>query len=97
MKLDKLKAYTISTEGVVSVLMPKNRRTFQLAEVQRVVEGYIEVVDLNDDYIMILNEDGKRDKEWNIIATQLAHSCGSIYPQDFICGNVVVCPSRMLP
>ena len=38
---------------------PENGTDFQLAELQRIVGGYIEIVPTTDGRVMVLNEEGK--------------------------------------
>lgn len=96
MELNCNQSYHITVDGIVSAVMPKNKKDFKLAEAQKLVEGYIEVVHLTDEMIMIVNEEGKFSKAVNAVATVIAHQSGALYAGDYICGNVVVCPSKML-
>lgn len=97
MKLYPDKAYIITVEGSVTETSPLNGKTFELEEVQSKVEGYIEIVYLSDEQIMIVNEYGKFEKKYNQIATAVAQLHGAITSRDYISGNVVICPSPMLP
>lgn len=62
MELLPARAYLITEKCGVSQIKPKNGRDFELEEAQRYVDGYIEVVRLTDDQIMIINEEGKFTK-----------------------------------
>jgi len=63
---------------------------FQLADYQKAVGGYIEVVWLNNGDLMIVDEEGKlKDKEMNVKASVLY---GSSY--DVIVGDVIVCTRK---
>lgn len=97
MELQPAKAYLITVGGDINEISPENGKTFELKEAQAHVEGYIEIVHLNKDQIMIVNEDGKFDKEYNVIATGIADLHKALWSGDYICGNVVICPSPMLP
>ena len=97
MKKRLVKALKITIEGEMHEISPKNGKTFELKEVQDYVEGYIEIVHLNKDLIMIINEEGKFNKGFNVTATQIAYQYNAIRDGDYICGDVVVCPSRRLP
>lgn len=97
MELKENTAYHITVQGEIAEIAPKNGRDFQLEEAQSLVEGYIEVLFLNSDWIMIINEDGKFSKEYNQKATQIAHSWQAIRWNDYICGDVIVCLSKQLP
>lgn len=97
MELMPDKAYHITVEGRIDEISPNNGKAFQLEEVQKRVEGFIEIVYLSKDRIMIVNEEGKFDKEQNVIATGIANLFHALWRGDYICGDVVVCPSLMLP
>ena len=77
---------------------PKNGTDFKLDEAQSLVDGNIEVIDIRDgsDFIMIINDDGKFTKEPNLVATSIARKTKSIFPNDYICGDVVLCHTSML-
>lgn len=87
----------VTPESRIIDCYPENGNTFTLKEAQRAVGGYIEIVRLDDDMIMILNEDGKYGLPINEIATSIAHSHKAIRPDDYICGDVVICQTEMLP
>ena len=89
-------AYIISESGDVSEIKPKNGTDFSLEEAQQVVDGHIEVVNLNDKQIMIVNEDGKFTKDINQLATAIARANRALFNYDFISGDVILCPSEML-
>ena len=97
MELIPHKAYHITVEGRVEEISPNDGKAFQLEEVQKRVEGYIEIVYLSKNQIMIVNEEGKFDREQNVIATEIANAHRALWVGDYICGNVVICPSSMLP
>lgn len=89
-------AYHITEKFGVSQIAPKNGKDFELDEAQRYVDGYIEIVQLTDDQIMIVNEDGKITKGCNLIASAIAHLHRAIGQRDYIAGDVIICPSKML-
>lgn len=96
MELLPTNAYLITEKSGVSQVTPKSGREFRLEEIQRYVGGYIEVVRLTDDQIMIVNEEGKFTKGYNQIATAIAHLHQAISQRDYIAGDAVICPSKML-
>ncbi|MDR1339393.1 MAG: DUF3846 domain-containing protein [Prevotellaceae bacterium] len=60
------------TNGETQSVTPKNRKYFQLKELQRIVGGYVENIYLNDGTIMVINEEGKRENlSLNIEATSI--------------------------
>ena len=84
----------IKTNGEVVNVEPKNGTDFKLAELQKIVGGYIEVVYLSDTQIMIVNEEGKlNDLDFNSSATLAVRMAGI---DDVIVGDVLVCPSEMV-
>lgn len=89
-------AYLITEKYEVSQIEPKNGNDFGLEELQKFIDGYIEIVWLNDEQIMIVNEEGKFTKGCNQIATAIAHLHRAIGQHDYIAGDVVLCPSTML-
>ena len=56
MELLPEKAYHIAVDGTIIEITPANGETFELQEAQKYVEGYIEIVYLNDRQIMVVNE-----------------------------------------
>lgn len=96
MELTPTKAYHVDVDGVIVEISPNNGKGFTLEEAQKSVDGYIEVVRLSDTQIMIVNEEGKFTKEYNPFATAIAELHHALLPGDYICGNVLVCPSSML-
>ena len=94
----------ITPEGVITPLLPKNKKFYTLEELQEAVEGYIEIVPIGKypfhgrdvQWVMVLNEEGKlKSKEVNSIATFIYRK---YIPEndDFIVGTVLVCPSIMV-
>lgn len=91
------KAYHVPVDGRIVEIFPENGKTFELEEVQSKVDGYIEVIRLTDEQIMIVNEEGKFCKEYNALATGIADIHHALRAGDYICGDIVICPSAMLP
>lgn len=96
MELIPEKAYIISESGDVREIKPENGTDFSLEEAQQAVDGYIEVVYLNDKQIMIVNEEGKFTKKCNQVATAIARLNRALFNFDYISGDVILCPSEML-
>lgn len=71
-------AHIIKTDGTIIEVQPKNGTDFQLEELQAVVEGYIQIVRLDNDKVMVVNEEGKFQCEWNGAATTIAKAYGAI-------------------
>lgn len=91
-----MKGLLITPEASVTEFVPANGRDFTLEELQKGVEGYIEIIDLSDKTIMVVNEDGKGRLYPNMMATVIAKGCRAILPHDYIAGNAVLCASDMV-
>ena len=62
-----------------------------LKEMQEFVGGYIEVVYLNKESMMIIDEEGKiKEKPINQEATDIAHEHEAIYNTDYIAGDAMI-------
>lgn len=86
------------TNGEVIEVSPKNGKTFELEELQAIVEHkvddvsyhYIEIINLRDGRLMVLNEEGK------LIGAPMNNNATDIFVQSFgvfdiVVGNVLVC------
>ena len=74
---------------------PKNGRLFELDELQGIVDGYIEIIRLNDGRMIIADEDGKsKCKAVNIPATNIMRR--DHYTTDYIVGTAIVCDADMV-
>ena len=91
-----MKGLLITPEASVTEFVPANGRDFTLEELQKGVEGCIEIIDLTDKTIMVVNEDGKGRLYPNMMATAIAKGCRAIFPHDYIAGNAVLCASDMV-
>jgi hypothetical protein len=86
-------AIVIKTDGTKDALQPKNNKVFTLEELKSVVGGYIEIVPLTEDYLMVINEEGKLlNLPINVIATRVYRA--SRNTDDFIVGNVLICSNK---
>lgn len=81
------------TDGTIKDITPKNNIDFKLEELKEYIEGFLEVIYLKDtENIMIIDEEGKiKDLPFNKEATIIAMKNNSIYPNDYITGNAIVC------
>ena len=81
---------------VIDNFEPKNGKHFSLSELQAIVSGFIEIVYLKDDRLMIVNEEGKLN------GLAINHAATSIfldsfpYSFDVIVGDVLVCDSKQV-
>ena len=70
-------------------VVPANGTDFTLEEAQKLVEGYVELVRLDDENILLVNEDGLLKRlPLNTAASKVADG----YP---LVGNVVLCNTSM--
>jgi hypothetical protein len=54
-------------------------------------DSSIEIIVLNDGTFMMIDENGKsRNSDLNEIATQIAHEKNSIFPSDYIVGDILL-------
>jgi hypothetical protein len=84
-------ATLITTDGTASTVTPLNGTDFSLEELKSFVHGYIELVYLNDGKLMVINENGKYEGEYNLIATDVAHRHHAIESSDYIAGDALIC------
>lgn len=83
------------TNGEIIETEPKNGIDFSLEELQGVVGGYVEIVYLSKELIMVLNEEGKiSELPFNELATELYQDSISIH--DYIVGDVLVCDKKQV-
>lgn len=88
-------AKVITAAGDIREVQPKNGKFFELEELQKVVEGYIEIIDLGNDQLMVVNEEGKlEDLPYNFFATQMYQRSTSAL--DYIAGNALVCSNNQI-
>lgn len=91
-----VQALHIKEDGTINQIVPKNGTDFSLEELQGYVDGKIEIVDLRNGDILVVNEEGKFTKGMNCFATFVGHSTKSLFTNDYIAGDVVMCPSEMV-
>lgn len=88
-------AKIIYTDKEAEDYTPKNGRTFELDELQGIVDGWIEIVRLKDGRIIVIDEEGKsKNKAVNIPATNILRR--DHYTTDYIVGTAIVCDADMI-
>ncbi len=88
-------AKIIYTDKEAEDYTPKNGKTFELDELQGIVDGNFEIVRLRDGRIIIVDEDGKsKDKAVNIPATNILRR--DHFTTDYIVGTAIVCDADMV-
>lgn len=85
-----MKAQIIKTTGEVWEIEPKNKTDFSLEELQEIVGGYIEIVQLGNRKVMVANEDGV------YLELPLNRKASNIYQRNLIVGDVVICSSNQI-
>lgn len=91
-----MKGIVLKQDGDAAEATPKNGKDFRLDELQRIVDGYIEVIQLTPKVIMVINENGKFFCQENAHATVIAKVLGAIAPNDYICGDALLCGAEMV-
>jgi len=79
------------TPSETRAVKPKGKK-WQLEELQSLVEGYIQIINLGHGRVAVVNEEGKlRRLPFNEQATFIYRaSTGSV---DYLCGNVLITPN----
>lgn len=79
----------LKADTTVEAIRPDNGTDFSLKELQGYVGGYIEIVRLPNNYILVVDEEGElKQKKLNKKASELAGQP--------IVGDVVLCKSKMV-
>lgn len=96
-----MSAYILKPNGERIDVVPRarggelNPSTFSLTEMQDIVGGYIQIVNLTDEVFMVVDEEGKfKDYDYNQKATEMVQKCFNT--RDYIVGTVLVCSSDMI-
>ncbi|MFT0323828.1 hypothetical protein ACMSD8_07330 [Bacteroides thetaiotaomicron] len=66
-------ATLIKTDGSKLEIQPQNGLGFQLDELQKFVDGYIDIINLHNGDILVINDNGKDVLDSNETATEIAH------------------------
>lgn len=89
LKKTKTSAMLIKADTTVEAITPKESECFSLKELQDYVGGYIEILNLENDYILVVDEEGRlKNKKLNKKASEFAGQP--------IVGDVVLCKSNMV-
>jgi hypothetical protein len=79
-----MQAQWIKATGEITLVTPAEGKEFSLAELQKYVGGYIEIVRLEGGAYMVVNEEG-------LIIGLRVNACASALAHHHIVGDVVVC------
>lgn len=83
-------ATLIKTNGEEIKVQPGNGSDFSLKELQELVNGYIQVLQINDKTYMVVDEEGKiKNKPLNEKATKMVREI--LLTVDYIVGDVLIC------
>ena len=75
---------------------PKNGEKFTLEELQTFVDGYIQILYINNGWLMVVNEEGKlQGLPINDTATWL-YNQNLVFGFDYICGDVLICHPQLI-
>ena len=88
-----MKGRILYVDGREEFIEPKNGTDFSLEELKTIVGGYIEIVPLGDERIMVVNEEGRLlNLPHNYTASRITSVLGIVD----IVGNVLVCHTSMV-
>ena len=94
-----MKAKLLKASGEVMEIEPKNGTDFKLDELYKHLKcSLVEVINLNQDDIMVVDEEGKwaSNNVINVNATRLAQENQAIIFWDYIVGDAIVCNRKMI-
>lgn len=95
-ELIKTESHVLKTDGTVEKVTPEDGKHFSLKELQAIVGGYIEILRLSNDVIMVLNEEGKlKGLPFNPNANKIYKDYFNI-GNDYLVGNVLLCHPKMV-
>lgn len=93
--MEKKTAQLIKMTGEILTISPKNGRDFKLAELQKYVDGIIDIVNIPDsEYIYVVNDEGMLCKEYNLIAS--LHCSAKYGCSCSLWGDVIYCHTKMV-
>ena len=82
-------AQIIKTTGEVEEVKPYKGKIFTLGQLQEIVGGYIEILHLPDNKLMVVNEEGR------LKGLPLNHKASILY-NNLIVGDVLVCEFKQI-
>ena len=94
-----MKAKLLKVSGEVMEIEPKNGTDFKLDELYEHLQcSLVEVINLNQDDIMVVDEEGKwaSNNVINVNATVLAQENRAIVFWDYVVGDAIVCNRKMI-
>lgn len=83
-------AVIYKANGERETVFPDNGKDFKLEQLQKIVGGYIDMLGVGGDEIMVFNDEGKlMELPFNREATEIYRK--AFQTDDFIVGDVLVC------
>lgn len=83
-----MQSVIIMADGLLKKVDPANGKDFSLEELNEIVDGYIEILHI-EDKLLVCNEEGKlQNLQYNATATRLINAAGI---KDYIVGNALFC------
>ena len=92
--MDLSKTIIINTDNSITEITPNKDNLFSLEELQKIVGGYIEMVFLPNNFVLVVNEEGKLNQLPINIKASLIMKEFNI--NDFIVGNALYCSLNQL-
>ena len=93
-------AILLRADGTQEPVMPANGKHFKLAELQKLVQGYVEVVNMPGVLILVVNDDGKGVLPVNQQASNVwyhAYEGQDVdFAGDYIAGDAVLMHTSMM-
>lgn len=87
----------IHPDGKYEEYLPEDGELFTLAEMQKAVNGYIELRNLGNGMMLVMDEEGKLkdNPDINFPASDLHNNCG-LYAHDYLVGDVLLMPESYI-
>lgn len=84
------------TDGREEQVTPENGKTFTLEELQKIVGGYVQLIDLGEQF-MVVDEEGKiKRQKRNEQATAIFRARTYTMYGDYIVGVALICDKEMI-
>lgn len=87
------KATFVPAVGRAKNVLPKDGKTFSLDELQKFVDGYIEILFIGNKAVVVNDDGWQRNLPVNQVATKMYRNNGGA---SAIVGNVLVCDKNMI-
>lgn len=89
--MERLNRTIIKTDGELVKYAPHSGAHYELGELQSIVGGQIQAIDLHDGRFLVCNEEGKLNGlPYNSTATDIAQDSNAIFENDYIVGDAII-------